>query len=149
MDPSAAAPVYWSPSEDALRFAIPPATAYDIKKVRLDRGRNRRSEKRRSPRFWQGETCRSVTSPQQQKDRAHRCTQRSLPRKPPGEMFAPARAPKSPQNFQALEARFAASPSASSAASFAPSWAASRAKPLIGLLQRFADFRCLKMPQQP
>jgi len=32
MDPSAAAPVYWSPSEDALRFAIPPATAYDIKK---------------------------------------------------------------------------------------------------------------------
>merc|ERR1719327_2006234 len=31
MDPSAAAPVYWSPSEDALRFAIPPATAYGIK----------------------------------------------------------------------------------------------------------------------
>jgi len=106
---------------------------------------NRRSEKRRSPRFWQGETCRSVTSPQQQKKpsaqvhAAESATEASRRDVRSDASSAEGRnSPKSPQNFQALEANFATSPSASSAASFAPSWAASCAKPLIGLLQSFA-----------
>lgn len=56
---TAAAPSSGSPSEDALRFAIPPR-CLGYKKVRLDRGRTRRSEKRCSPRLWQGENDRSL-----------------------------------------------------------------------------------------